>query len=278
MKKFKNLFLIFSIDIKESLRSKWFLSYSLVFGGIVALFFISGVTESKIQGFSGLSRLLLIFIEICIVILPIFILISTVRTIAADRDSNVLEYLLSFPISLKDYFFGRFLGRLLSVTLPIFGALLLALIWGVAKGVEVPWGIFFYYIGLVFALNVNFLGFSFFISSVVKTQEVGLGVAFFLWLALLAFIDILLIGVLSKEFANPELVFSIALSNPLQVFRLGAISLFDPELSVIGPSAYFILDEFGKTFFSYYAIIYPMVLGLIFAVLGYFAFKNKDLV
>lgn len=278
MKKFKNLFLIFSIDIKESLRSKWFLSYSLVFGGIVALFFISGVTESKIQGFSGLSRLLLIFIEICIVILPIFILISTVRTIAADRDSNVLEYLLSFPVSLKDYFFGRFLGRLVSVTLPIFGALFLALVWGVAKGVEVPWGIFFYYIGLIFALNVNFLGFSFFISSVVKTQEVGLGVAFFLWLAFLAFIDILLIGVLTQEFANVELVFSIALSNPLQVFRLGAISLFDPELAVIGPSAYFILDNFGKSFLSIYAIVYPIILGMIFAILGYFAFKNKDLV
>ncbi len=278
MNKFKNLFLIFSIDIKESLRSKWFLSYSLVFGGIVALFFISGVTESKIQGFSGLSRLLLIFIEICIVILPIFILISTVRTIAADRDSNVLEYLLSFPISLKEYFFGRFLGRLVSVTLPIFGALVLALVWGVAKGVEVPWGIFFYYIGLIFALNVNFLGFSFFISSLVKTQEVALGVAFFLWLALLAFIDILLIGVLTQEFSNAELVFSIALSNPLQVFRLGAISLFDPELAVIGPSAYFILDNFGKTFFSIYALVYPIVLGLIFAVLGYIAFKKRDLV
>ncbi len=278
MKKFKNLFLIFSIDIKESLRSKWFLSYSLVFGGIVALFFISGVTESKIQGFSGLSRLLLIFIEICIVILPIFILISTVRTIAADRDSNVLEYLLSFPVSLKDYFFGRFLGRLFSVTLPIFGALILALVWGVAKGVEVPWGIFFYYIGLIFALNVNFLGFSFFISSLVKTQEVALGVAFFLWLALLAFIDILLIGVLTQQFANAELIFSIALSNPLQVFRLGAISLFDPELAVIGPSAYFILDEIGKKFFSIYAIAYPIVLGLFFAILGYIAFKKRDLV
>ena len=278
MKRFKNLFLIFSIDIKESLRSKWFLSYSLIFGGIVALFFISGVTESKIQGFSGLSRLLLIFIEICIIILPIFILVSTVRTIAADRDSNVLEYLLSFPISLGDYFFGRFLGRLVSVTLPIFGALVLALVWGVAKGVEVPWGIFFYYIGLIFALNVNFLGFSFFISSIVKSQEVALGVAFFLWLALLAFIDILLIGVLSQKFASAELVFSIALSNPLQVFRLGAISLFDPEMAVIGPSAYFILDEFGKMFFSIYALVYPIILGIIFAILGFVAFKKRDLV
>lgn len=274
----KNLFLIFKTDMKESLRSKWFLSYSLIFGGLVALFFITGITESRIQGFSGLSRLLLIFIEICIVILPIFILVSTVRTIAADRDSNVLEYLLSFPISLRDYFFGRFLGRLFSTTIPIFGALILALVWGALKGVDVPWGIFFYYMGLIFAINVNFLGFSFFISSVVKTQEVALGFAFFLWLALLAFIDILLIGLLSRELANPELIFSIALSNPLQVFRLGAISLFDPELAVIGPAAYFILDEFGKSFFSIYAIIYPIILGAIFAFLGFVAFRKKDLV
>lgn len=274
----KNLLLIFSLDTKESIRSKWFLIYALVFGGIVALFFITGVTESRVQGFSGLSRVLLIFIEICIVILPIFILISTVRTIAADRDSNVLEYLLSFPVSLRDYFFGRFLGRLLSVTLPIFGALVLALVWGALRGAEIPWGIFFYYIGLIFALNINFLGFSFFISSLVKTQEIALGAAFFLWLVLLALIDILLIGLLSKEIGSAELVYSIALTNPLQVFRIGAISLFDPELAVIGPAAYFILDEFGREFFLFYALIYPMVLGAIFTFFGFLIFRKKDLV
>ena len=125
----KNLYLIFKTDINESLRSKWFLVYSLIFGGIIALFFITGITESRIQGFSGLSRLLLIFIEICIVIIPIFILINTVRTIAGERDSNILEYMLSFPISLKEYFFGKFLGKLFTVTLPIIGALVLALVW-----------------------------------------------------------------------------------------------------------------------------------------------------
>lgn len=274
----KNLLLIFSVDVKEALRSKWFLIYALVFGGIIALFFISGVTDSKVQGFSGLSRLLLMFIQITIVILPIFILISTVRTIAADRDSNVLEYLLSFPIALRDYFFGRFLGRLFTITIPVLGALVIAVIWGVFKGVSVPWGLFLFYIGLIVALNINFLGFSFFISSIVKTQEVALGVAFFLWLFLLAFIDILLIGVLSKAYASAETIFTIALINPLQVFRIGAISLFDPELAVIGPAAYFIIDEFGKEFFIYYATLYPIFLGVIFALLGFLIFRKKDLV
>ncbi|NLO18028.1 MAG: ABC transporter permease subunit [Arcobacter butzleri] len=274
----RNLFLVFSTDLKESLRSRWFLVYTLLFGGIIALFFITGITESRIQGFSGLSRLLLIFIEICIGIIPIFILINTVRTIAGERDSNILEYMLSFPISLRDYFFGKFLGKLFSVTIPIFGALALALVWGAFKSVDIPWGVFLYYIGLIIAMNISFLGLSFFISSLVKTQEVALGIAFFIWLLLLALIDILLIGALIKSTANPDLVYSIALSNPLQVFRIGAIALFDPELAVIGPASYFILDEFGKEFLAIYCIAYPIVLGVIFSLFGYFIFKRKDLV
>ncbi|AXH15691.1 ABC transporter permease [Malaciobacter mytili] len=274
----KNLILVFSTDIKESLRSKWFLFYTLVFGGIIALFFITGVTESRVQGFSGLSRVLLIFIEICIVIVPIFILINTVRTIAADRDSNVLEYLLSFPISLKEYFFGKILGKLFSTTLPILGALALALVWSIFKSVQIPWEVFFYFILLIISVNICFLGFSFFISSLVKTQEIALAIAFFLWLFFLAFLDILLIGALIKTTANAELIYSIALVNPLQVFRIGAIVLFDPQLSVIGPASYFILDEFGKNFLMVYCLVYPILLGCIFSFIGYKIFKKKDLV
>jgi len=274
----KNLFLVFKTDIKESLRSKWFLLYSLIFGGIIALFFISGVTESRVLGFSGLSRLLLIFIEVCIVILPIFILITTVRTIAADRDSNVLEYLLSFPISLRSYYFGRFLGRMFTVMIPILGAMILAVLWGAFKGAAIPWDIFLYYIALIVALNINFLGFSFFISSSVKSQEIALGSAFFIWLFLLAFIDIALIGLLMKSGVDANAIFGIAMLNPLQVFRIGAIALFDPELAVIGPASYFILDEFGRGFFTLYCIFYPLALGIIFSLFGYFIFKKKDLV
>ncbi|RXI24616.1 ABC transporter permease, partial [Aliarcobacter skirrowii CCUG 10374] len=73
----KNLFLIAYLDLQESIRTKWFIVYSLVFGGMIALFFIAGVTQSQVMGFSGLSRLLLMYIQITIVILPIFILITT---------------------------------------------------------------------------------------------------------------------------------------------------------------------------------------------------------
>ena len=273
-----NLKLIALLDLKESIRAKWFLVYSLVFGGLIALFFIAGVTESQVMGFSGLSRLLLMYIQITIIILPIFILITTVRSISGDRDSHVLEYMLSFPISLKEYYWGKVIGRFITVYLPVIFAMIIAVIYGAFKGVDIPWAIFFLYTGLLFALSSAFLGIAFFISSFVKSSEVALGIAFFIWIFLLAFIDIALISLMMQQRFNEELIIGIALMNPMEIFRVAAISLFDPELTVMGPVAFYILDTFSQTVFVLISIVYPILIGLLFAFFGFRIFLKKDLV
>lgn len=273
----KNLFLVAYLDIKESIRAKWFFIYSVIFGGLIALFFITGVTESVVMGFSGLSRLLLIYIQVCIVILPIFILISTVRSIAGDRESNILEYMLSFSISLKSYYWGKILGRFTIVFLPVILAIVIAIVWGSLKSLTIPWGIFFFYSLMLFSLTWVFLGIAFFISTFVKSQDIALGVAFFVWIFLLAFLDIVLISFMLKSGVNENTIMSIALINPLEVFRIGAIALFDPELTVMGATAYFILDSFSKIGYMIFCVLYPILLGFIFSILGYFIFRKKDL-
>ena len=273
-----NLLLISYLDLKESIRSKWFLVYSLIFGGMIALFFIAGITESQVMGFSGLSRLLLMYIQITIIILPIFILITTVRSISGDRDSHILEYMLSFPISLKQYYWGKVIGRFITVYIPVIFAMILAIAYGAFKGADIPWSIFFLYTGLLFALSSAFLGIAFFISSFVKSSEVALGIAFFVWIFLLAFIDIALISLMMQERFSEELILTIAMLNPMEIFRVAAISLFDPELTVMGPVAYYILDSVSQRNFVILSIAYPVLIGLIFAFLGYRIFAKKDLV
>jgi hypothetical protein len=93
----KHLWLTALLDISESLRARWFLLYTTVFGGIIVLLFIFGLTEYRIMGFTGLSRLLVTYIQLCVAILPIFVLISTVRSVAGDKEAGVFEYLLSLP-------------------------------------------------------------------------------------------------------------------------------------------------------------------------------------
>jgi len=273
----KNLFLIAYLDVKESLRSKWFYVYALVFGGLMALFFITGVSDSVVMGFTGLSRMLLIFIQVTIIILPIFILITTVKSISGDRESNVLEYMLSFPISLKDYYWGKMAGRFLTVFLPVFLALLLGVVFGLFKGGEMPWRMVFLYSALLFSLSFVFLGLAFFLSTLVKSTDVALGSSFIVWIVMLAFIDIALIGLMLQNRVSDEVIITAAMLNPIEVFRIGAISLFDPELTVIGPVAYHLLDTMGSTMLILYAIFYPIVIGALFAYFGYIAFRKKDL-
>ena len=274
----KNLYLIAYLDLKESIRAKWFVVYSLVFGGLIALFFIAGVTESQVMGFSGLSRLLLMYIQITIVFLPIFIMITTVRSISGDRDNHILEYMLSFPISLRQYYWGKIIGRFITVYLPVVFAMVIAVIYGAFKGAAIPWEIFFLYIGILFAMSTAFLGISFFISSFVKSSEVALGLSFFIWIFLLAFIDIALISLMMQQRFNDELIILIAMLNPMEIFRVAAISLFDPELTVMGPVAFYILDSISQSMFVLISIGYPVMLGLLFAFFGYKIFKKKDLV
>ncbi len=273
----KNLLLIAYLDIKESLRSKWFYVYALVFGGLMALFFITGVSDAVVMGFTGLSRMLLIFIQVTIIILPIFILITTVKSISGDRESNVLEYILSFPVSLRDYYWGKMAGRFLTVFLPVFLALVMAVVFGIFKGGDIPWKMVVLYSVLLFSLSFTFLGIAFFISSVVKSTDIALGSSFMVWIVLLGFIDIALIGLMLQNRVNDEVIISIAMLNPIEVFRIGAISLFDPELTVIGPVAYYLLDSLGAKLLMVYAVVYPIILGSFFAYLGYKIFKRKDL-
>ncbi len=119
----KHLWLTAYADIIESLRARWFMVYTMVFGGLVVVLFAYGLAESRIMGFTGLSRLLLTYIQLSMAILPVFVLITTVRSVAGDREAGVFEYLLSLPISLSAWFWGKIFGRFLVVFLPVFLAM-----------------------------------------------------------------------------------------------------------------------------------------------------------
>lgn len=273
----RNMMLTAKQDITGSLRSRWFIGYSLVFMLLVVLIFVSGVTESRVMGFTGLTRMLLVFIQACNIIMPVFVLVTTVRSITGDRESNVLEYMLSFPVSLFSYYFGKLIGRFIIIFIPLLLALILSLIIGVLKTHQVPVDLFVLYIGLLAFNSFAFLGIGFFISSVIKSMEFALGISLFVWLFLIAFIDAALIGLMIKQLVPETVVYMAALLNPVQVFRIGAISLFDPVLSVIGPASFFILDTVGRAGCTIYALIYPLILGFLFAFAGYFVFKKNDI-
>lgn len=273
----KHLWLTAFADIIESLRARWFMVYSIVFGSIVVILFAFGLSESRIMGFTGLSRLLVTYIQLSMAILPIFVLITTVRSVAGDREAGIFEYMLSLPVSLSAWFWGRFLGRFFVVFLPVFLAMVAAVVWGVIKGAEVPWDLFAYYTGLLMSLAWCFLGIGMLISTLARSSDVAQGAAFLVWLLLLLFLDLILLGILIQERLPPETAVAIALGNPMQVFRTATMMLFDPQLVLLGPTAYVILDNFSQAGYIAYAVVYPIIFGSFCAMAGYFIFRRSDL-
>ena len=118
----KHLWLTAWADIIESIRARWFMVYAGIFGSIIVLLFAFGITESRIMGFTGLSRLLITYIQLSMAILPVFVLITTVRSVAGDREAGVFEYMLSLPVSLAAWFWGKMIGRFMVIFIPVFMA------------------------------------------------------------------------------------------------------------------------------------------------------------
>jgi len=273
-----SLIQIMILDIRQNLRSRWFWVYSLLFGGFVAIMFAMGITESQIIGFVGLSRLMVTFMQVSMVILPIYVLISTVRSVVGDRESNVMEYILSLPVSFTGYFWGKFFGKFILIFVPVFIALLGATIWGTISSIDVPWDLFALYSALLASMIFCFLGLSMYISSLAHSQDLAVSSAFVIWLMLVAFLDLILMGVMLKFRINPELVIGLGMLNPLQVFRTAVLVLFDPELTVMGAASYYILDTVNRSVFIVFAVVYPIVLGAVFGFFGNRYFNKNDII
>ena len=127
------------------------------------------------------------------------------------------------------------------------------------------------------ALAWCFLGIGMLISTLARSSDVAQGAAFLVWLLLLLFLDLILLGVLIQEHLPPDTAVALALANPLQVFRTATMMLFDPQLVLLGPTAYVILDNFSQAGYIAYAVLYPMLFGSLCAAAGYFLFRRSDL-
>ncbi len=274
----RNLVGMTLFEIKDAFRGKWFYIYFVIFFGLMAGFLWSGITASQVLGFTGLTRVLIGYIEITIVILPLFILISASRSVVMERELFILEYLVSFPVSITQYYWGKFIGRFIVIVIPIYTALLFSVNSPLFKHLVVPWHVYLIYSGLVAALSLCFLGISYFISSLSQRQDTAIFTAFFVWFFFVALLDVGILGLFLKFGISINLVLAMALANPLELFRIAAFSLFDVKLAVIGPIAWTLLGKIGNNGLLMIAYIYPIFMGLFIGFVGLIYFKNNDFI
>lgn len=242
---FKVVSLIAQKEILASLRNKWFLIYSVVFTLLsLGLSFI-GLSGLENYGVSGFGRTTASLINMIILFVPLMGLTLGAMSIAYEREKGTLLYMLAQPVSNLEVLIGKYSGLALSILCSlVLGFGLSGVIIAIKGGGADIWS-FIIFIPLTFLLALVSLSIGMFISGYFKNYDTALGVSIFIWLFLVIFSDLGIIGTSFLINLDINQVFLLTLFNPIQVFKLSAIFSLRDNLEILGPVGIYAIRNFG---------------------------------
>ena len=278
MERFSRLSDILRLDAAAVRRSRWLTFMVVVYALLMGAFLIVGFRESSVVAFTGLGRVLLNFSHAVVLFLPLLALVATAQIIPRAREDGTLEMLMTHPFGRGDYFFGTVLSRFAVLVVPLLVLAIVCIVGPLVFGAPVPWG----YIGNLLAASVTllfaFTGLGFLISTHVASTERALIWALVAWVAGILLLDFALITVLLQWRVEPASVFLLAVLNPVECARLLLLASAKPELGILGPVGFFIVNEFGTTAMRAVALGWPTLVGAGTLWAGWRRFTSSDLV
>jgi ABC-type transport system involved in multi-copper enzyme maturation permease subunit len=270
---FRNIYLLMRKEIKESLKNRWFILYTICFSVLALLLLLVAFTKDEIRGFSGFGRAAASLINLVLLFIPLISLITGAMSISNEKENGTLSYLLSHPITESEVFFGKLTGLLLSIWVSISLGFGLA---GIAIAIKGGGGDISKYLitALLSALlAASLLGVGFFVSVLSRKAAKAIGIAVFLWLAFLIFGDLGLMGTTVAMDLGIKQVFILALLNPTEVFKIAAVLNLSPRLEILGPVGIYALRNLGHTG-TFYLLFSIMVLWTVIPLLcGFLVFS-----
>jgi len=223
-------------EVAAALRNRWFLLYTVCFAVLSLSLSLVALAGTGRYGFAGFGRTAASLINLVLLIVPLMALTAGAGCIAGERERGTLETLLVQPVARWEVLLGKWLGLALALAAALalgFGATALLLgLRGASAGLWRYATIFGFSVLLAWSmLSVGLL-----ISTLARSTSLALGVAIFGWLALVFLSDLgLMGGSIVLRLAAEELL-AAALANPLQVFKLLAVSSIHRSLDLLGPA------------------------------------------
>jgi Cu-processing system permease protein len=234
-------------EMRDALRNRWFLLYTLAFVGLSLAFSYMALAGAGIAGFAGFGRTAASLINLVLLIVPLMALTIGAQSLAGEQERSTLTYLLAQPVTRLEVFLGKYLGLLLSLLAS------LALGFGIAGLVMALNGAgagnptsYIRLVGQTFLLSLTMLSVGFLISALSRRAGVAIGIGLFLWLAFVFLGDLGLMGTAIALKLPIEQLFLLALANPLQVFKMASILDINATLDILGPAGIFAMQEFGR--------------------------------
>ncbi|MFN8484795.1 MAG: ABC transporter permease [Anaerolineae bacterium] len=260
-------------ELRESLRNKWLWFYAVAFAGLALALSQAGIASAGYAGLGGFGRTAASLINALLLFVPLMGLTVGAGVLAGDRERGTLLYLLAQPVSRAEVFWGKALGAGLAVLAALslgFGVAGLGLAATVSGNAQT----FLALAGYSLLLALASLGLGFVLSALTRKASTAAGAAILVWLGLVFFADLGLVGAALSLRPSPAALLTMLLANPLQIFKLAAIYSLRATLDTLGAVGQYATYRYGEA-------LPLLLLGLLIAwivatfALAYFLFDVR---
>lgn len=271
---FNNVITISLKELQDARRNRWYLIYVLVFTCLSLALAWMGMTGLGDYGLAGFGRTAASIINIVLLVVPLMGLTLGAISLAGERERNTLQYLLAQPVTQFEVLLGKYLG----LAIALFSALVLG--FGISgifislQGGSAEINLYLLMVLLAFMLALVSLSLGFLISSMVRKGSTAISIALFIWLLLLIFGDLGLMGTSIMLKLGVGQLLTLTLLNPMQIFKIAAILNIRGSLEVLGPAGIYALRTYGTQ-------LMPGLIGILLAwtllplTFAYYAFRRS---
>lgn len=242
----KNVLIIARKEVRDFLRNRWFILYTLGFSLLAVLLLYFTTSGGEFIESKGFGRTAASLVNLVLFFIPLISLVTGSISISSERETGTLAYLLSHPVTKSEIFAGKFMGLLASISVSIvLGFGLSGMVISFKVGDENLLS-FLMTAFLSLLLAASLLGIGFLISAFSRNASRAIGLAVFLWLALIILGDLGIMGTSVVLDLGIRELFVLALINPAQVFKVASIVELSKRFEVLGPVGVYVLRTFGS--------------------------------
>jgi len=232
-------------EIADAVRSKWFWLWAGAFAVLAVILASSALPGSQVAGYGSFGKTAASLVALAQIIIPLMGLTLGAYSLAGQRESGALRFLLSHPISRTEAFWGTYIGLAAALFATVFGGFGIAGVLTAIQGGSADASSFVRIAILSWFLAISMLGVGLLVSTFTKSGSSAIGTSIFLWLGLVFLGDLGVMGTAVATNLPVSALFISAVFNPVEAFRLAALTAFDGSLDVLGPAGQYAVDTFG---------------------------------
>jgi len=184
MMDFNNVWTIASKELRDALRNRWFLFFTIAFAGLaLALSALARPQGLQLQ-LAGYGRTTASLINLVLLFVPLLGLMLGSINIANDQETGAMAYLLTQPVNRAEIMLGKYLGLAIALFATLSMGFGLAGLTLSIQGQVSDLGGYLLTVLLAWLLALAMLSLGFLLSTLAHKTAVALGGALLLWLLL----------------------------------------------------------------------------------------------